>query len=143
MLMVKSGDTILVHYTGTLDNGEIFDTSVERGEPLQFTVGEGQVIPGFDNGVLGMMVGQKKDLHIPAVEAYGEPSEEYYINVPKDQFGEDIPMEVGTPITVQRNDGMVFNVTIREVLDTEVVLDANHPLAGKNLNFALELVQIL
>ncbi|MBX7240145.1 MAG: peptidylprolyl isomerase [Bacteroidia bacterium] len=143
MSAVKMGDTVLVHYTGTFDDGNIFDSSVERGEPLQFTMGEQQVIPGFENGVLGMVVGESKKVHIVAVEAYGERSDENLIEVPSDQLPDTIPLLPGTPLNMQTPEGYVLPVSIFEVKEGVVVIDANHPLAGKDLNFDLELVEIL
>ncbi len=143
MSTVKKGDTVLVHYTGTFDDGQVFDSSVERGEPLQFTIGEQQVIPGFENGVLGMNVGESKKVHIVAVEAYGERSDENLIEVPSDQLPDTIPLLPGTPLNMQTPEGYVLPVSIFEVKEGVVIIDANHPLAGKDLNFDLELVEIL
>lgn len=143
MSIVKSGDTVLVHYRGTLSDGEVFDSSVERGEPLQFTVGGGQVILGFDNGVTGMSIGEKKTIHIPSVEAYGEHSLENMISVPKEHLPQDIPLLPGTPLNMQTPEGYVLQVSIHEVQGDNIIIDANHPLAGKDLIFDLELVEIL
>ncbi len=142
-MQVKAGDTVRVHYTGTLTSGEIFDSSVERGEPLQFTVGEGQVIPGFDEGVSGMTVGEKKTVNIPVVQAYGEYSEENVFPVGMDQFPPDMAMEKGMPLNMQTPEGYVIPVIIHEVKETEVLIDANHPLAGQDLVFDIELVEIM
>ncbi len=141
MQQVKAGDTVRIHYHGTLSDGTIFDSSLER-EPLEFTAGSGQVIPGFDNAVVGMTVGEKKSIHIPADEAYGQPSEEMFIEFPKSQFPEDAQPEVGAAMHLSDNEGNVFPVTIHEVKEDSVLLNGNHPLAGKDLNFDLELVSI-
>lgn len=141
MQQVKAGDTVRIHYHGTLSDGTIFDSSLER-EPLEFTAGSGQVIPGFNNAVVGMNVGEKKSIHIPADEAYGQPSEDMFIEFPKSQFPEDVKPEVGSAMHLSDDQGNVFPVTVREVKEDSVVLDGNHPLAGKDLNFDLELVSI-
>ncbi len=141
MQQVKSGDAVRIHYHGTLGNGEIFDSSRER-EPLEFTAGSGQVIPGFDNAVVGMTVGEKKSIHIPADEAYGHPSDEMLIEFPKSEFPEDVKPEPGVTMHLSDDQGNVFPVTVKEVKDDTVILDGNHPLAGKDLNFDLELVSI-
>jgi FKBP-type peptidyl-prolyl cis-trans isomerase 2 len=143
MSIVKSGDTVLVHYTGTLDDGQIFDSSVERGEPLQFTVGSGQVITGFDSGVTGMTVGETRKIHIASEDAYGDHTEENMISVPLEHLPKDIPLLPGTPLNMQTPEGHVLQVAVHEVQGETVIIDANHPLAGKALNFELELVQIL
>lgn len=143
MSTVKMGDTVLVHYTGTFEDGQVFDSSVERGEPLQFTLGEQQVIAGFENGVLGMQVGESKNVHILAADGYGERSDENMIEVPADQLPDTIPLLPGTPLNMQTPEGYVLPVSIFEVRETSIIIDANHPLAGKNLSFALELVEIL
>ncbi|MFN0201359.1 MAG: peptidylprolyl isomerase [Bacteroidia bacterium] len=143
-MAVKVGDTVLVHYVGTFDNGEVFDSS-EGGDPLQFVVGDNQVIEGFEKGVEGMEVGESRKLHIPAAEAYGEPNEEAVIQVPIDQVPDDIPLEEGTEIQVGTPEGYVIPATIKTI-DTEagiVHIDTNHPLAGMALNFQIELVEIL
>lgn len=141
-MQAKAGDTVLVHYTGTLTTGEIFDSSIER-DPLQFTVGQGQVIPGFDNGVEGMAVGEKKIVNIPVEQAYGEYSAENIFPVGLDQFPQDMAMEKGMPLNMQTPEGYVIPVIIHEVKETEILIDANHPLAGQALTFDIELVQIM
>lgn len=139
---VKDGDKVKLHYTGTLENGEVFDSSKDR-EPFTFTVGAGQVIKGFDEGVLGMETGEKKKVHIPADMAYGQPQEDMLLKVPLDHFPEHIKPEVGMALSVPTRDGRMMNVTITELNDDEVVLDANHPLAGKDLIFELEVLEIV
>ena len=141
MQQVKSGDTIKVHYHGTLTDGSIFDSSNGR-EPLEFEVGSGMVIEGFDNGVLGMAIGDKKTVTIPAAQAYGEPREDMYMEFPLDRFPTDLVPEVGMQLNMSNNEGDQFPVAIIEVADEHVVLDGNHPLAGKDLIFDLELVSI-
>lgn len=141
MQQAKSGDKVKVHYHGTLRNGETFDSSNGR-EPLEFTVGSGQVIKGFDEGVKGMQVGEKKKVEINAEDAYGEKDERNVIEFPKDQFPEDMKPEVGMQLMLSNGQGQNFNVTVVEVKDDTVVLDANHPLAGQDLIFDIELVEI-
>jgi len=142
MAQVKSGDKIKVHYHGKLTNGETFDSSAGR-EPLEFEVGSGMVIPGFDEGVTGMSVGEKKTVQIPFAEAYGPKNEEMVIEMPKDRFPADMPIEVGMPLMMSDPQGQQFQVTIVEIKDDTVMLDANHPLAGQDLIFDLELVEIV
>lgn len=141
MSKVKDGDTVKVHYTGTLKDGSVFDTSAER-EPLEFTIGEGQLIPGFEKAVTGMEEGEKTKIDIPVEEAYGEAREDLIINVPKDQLPEDVEPEVGMQLQVNQPDGQPVPVRIAEITDEELKLDANHPLAGKDLSFEIEVVEI-
>jgi len=141
MTQVKSGDTVQLHYTGTLDDGTKFDSSAGR-DPLEFTVGSGQVIPGLDKEIPGMAVGDKKVVNIPATEAYGDTNPDAIQAIPRDQIPEEIPLEVGLQLQMQSPTGQVIPVTVAEFSDTEVTLDANHPLAGKDLTFDIELVSI-
>jgi peptidylprolyl isomerase len=140
MAEAKSGDTVRVHYTGTLPNGEVFDSS-EGHEPLEFTLGEGTVIPGFDDAVTGMSEGQEKTVTIPSGEAYGPRRDEMLLRVPRGEFPPDLEPQVGQQLQMAQGEH-VFVVTIREVQGDTVVLDANHPLAGEDLTFKLHLVQV-
>ena len=142
MAQVKNGDKIKVHYHGKLTTGETFDSSEGR-EPLEFEVGSGMVIKGFDNGVTGMNVGDKKTINIPFDEAYGPRNPEMVIEMPKDKFPKDMDIEVGLPLGMSDQNGQQFNVTIVEIKEDVVMLDANHPLAGQDLIFDLELVEIV
>ena len=142
MQQVKTGDNVKVHYHGRLTNGETFDSSEGR-EPLEFEVGSGMVIKGFDDGVTGMKVGEKKTINIPAENAYGPMNSEMIIEYPKSQFPEHIELEIGTPLVMSSASGQQFQVKIVEIKDDVVVLDANHPLAGEELIFDLELVEIV
>jgi len=142
MTQVKDGDKVRVHYHGKLRTGETFDSSEGR-EPLEFTVGSGQVIKGFDNGVMGMNVGDKKTVEIPVDEAYGEKSQEMVVEFPKNQFPPDLNPEVGMQLMMNNGAGQSFPVTVTEVREESVVLDANHPLAGQDLIFDIELVEIV
>lgn len=141
MQQVKKGDTVKVHYHGKLTNGTTFDSSEGR-EPLEFEVGSGMVIPGFDEGVTGMVIGDKKTIHIPADQAYGQKEEHMIMEFPRDRFPADMVPEVGMQLNMSNGSGQNFPVVITEVRETAVVLDANHPLAGEDLIFDLELVSI-
>lgn len=141
MAQAKNGDKVKVHYHGTLVNGETFDSSAGR-EPLEFEIGSGMVIKGFDDGVTGMSVGEKKTIHIPFGEAYGPVNPEMVIDMPKDRFPQDMEIEVGMPLMMSDQQGHQMQVTITEIKEESVTLDANHPLAGQDLIFALELVEI-
>ena len=139
---VKNGDTVQVQYTGKLADGTVFDSSAERG-PLEFTLGAGQLIPGFEKAVLGMKVGEKKTVTIPADEAYGPRREDMILEVPREKLPSGITPEVGLLLETNRPDGGTMVVVITNVTDTTVTIDANHPLAGKDLTFEIELVKIL
>jgi peptidylprolyl isomerase len=141
MEKVKSGDKVKVHYHGKLTSGETFDTSAGR-EPLAFEVGAGTVIKGFDEGVTGMAVGEKKTINIPFDEAYGPRNDEMIIPMPRDRFPQDLEIEVGMPLMMSDQEGHQFQVAVTEIKEDVIVLDANHPLAGKDLVFDLELVEI-
>ncbi len=142
MAQVKSGDKIKVHYHGKLDDGETFDSSEGR-DPLEFEVGSGMVIKGFDDGVTGMIVGEKKTINIPFAEAYGPVNPEMIIEMPKDRFPEDLELGIGMPLMMSDQQGQQFQVKIVEIKEEVVMLDANHHLAGKDLTFDLELVEIV
>jgi peptidylprolyl isomerase len=141
MQQVKSGDTVKVHYHGRLTDGTTFDSSSGR-EPLEFEVGSGQVIKGFDDGVTGMAVGDKKTVQIPVNDAYGPKDESMVIEFPKENFPPDMKPEEGMQLNMTNGSGQVIPVVIVEVGDETVTLDANHPLAGQDLIFDLELVGI-
>jgi peptidylprolyl isomerase len=142
MAQVKSGDKIKVHYHGKLTSGETFDSSEGR-DPLEFEVGSGMVIKGFDDGVTGMAVGEKKTINIPFDEAYGPRNPDMVIDMPKDRFPSDMEITVGMPLVMNDGQGQQFQVTIVEIEEESVKLDANHPLAGQDLIFDLELVEIV
>ncbi|MGZ5286057.1 MAG: FKBP-type peptidyl-prolyl cis-trans isomerase [Flavisolibacter sp.] len=142
MQLAQNGDKVKVHYHGKLRSGETFDSSTGR-EPLEFTVGSGQVIKGFDDGIKGMQPGDKKTIEIPVVDAYGEKEEERVVEFPKTQFPPDLTPQVGMQLMMSDGAGQQLPVVIIEVKDESVVLDANHPLAGQDLIFDLELVEII
>ena len=141
MSQAKKGDSVKIHYTGTLEDGTVFDSSAGR-DPLDFTLGSGQVIVGFDEAVLGMSIGDKKKVTISSHKAYGEKNEDLVIEVPKDQVPADLNPEVGQKLQMGGPNGELVVVTVVEVNDVVVILDANPPLAGKDLIFDLELVAI-
>ncbi len=137
----KKGDAVQVHYTGKLEDGSVFDSSQSR-EPLGFTLGDGNMIKGFDSAVYGMAIGDKKTVTIPAAEAYGERKEEMMIDVPRTQVPPDITPEVGLDLVLQGGNGQPMPVTVIHVDEEKITLDANHQLAGKDLIFDIELVKI-
>lgn len=140
-MQAKKGDTVRVHYTGKLVSGEQFDSSAGR-EPLEFEIGAGMMIKGFDDAVVGMAIGDKKTINIPAAEAYGERSEEMVIDFPRSNFPDDMTPEVGMQLVMNNSAGQQFPVTIVDVKEDVVILDANHMLAGKELVFDIEMVEI-
>jgi len=142
MQQAKSGDKVKVHYHGRLTSGETFDSSEGR-QPLEFEVGSGMVIKGFDDGVTGMKVGDKKTINIPVENAYGEINSDMLIEYPKSQFPENIELQVGTDLMMSSASGQQFQVKIADIKDEVVILDANHPLAGQDLIFDIELVEIV
>lgn len=142
MSQVKANDTVKVHYTGKLKaNGQIFDTSAER-EPLEAQLGQGALIPGFEKGLVDMKVNEKKTIEIPKEEAYGEVMKELFHKVPKDQLPGEIKPEVGMGLMAQNPDGTERQLRVAQVEDDHIIVDANHPLAGQDLVFELEVVGI-
>lgn len=141
MTQVKAGDTVRIHYTGTLSDGTVFDSSQGR-EPLEFTVGSGQIIPGLDSAMEGMSVGDQKTVEIPSDQAYGAHDPNGRQEIPRGEIPDHIPLDIGTQLQMQLPDGRAMPVTVAEVSDDSVVLDANHPLAGKDLTFDVEMVEI-
>lgn len=140
-MTAKLNDTVKVHYKGTLSNGEVFDTS-EGKEPLEFKLGAGQIIPGFENGIVGMQVEESKKIDIPAAEAFGERKEELLQEVPKAKLPQDIKPEVGLQLMSQSPDGKEIPLVIAEIKEDTITVDANHPLAGKDLTFEVTLMSI-
>lgn len=142
MAQAKHGDTVKVHYTGKLIDGTEFDSSAGR-DPLEFTIGSGQVIPGFESAVVGMSPGEACNTNIPVEDAYGPRSEEMLVEVPKENLAEGIQPDVGEKLQAVSEDGRKIALTVTAVSDTSVTLDGNHPLAGEELVFELELVEIV
>ncbi|MBC29979.1 MAG: peptidylprolyl isomerase [Muricauda sp.] len=142
MSKVKANDTVKVHYTGKLDNGQIFDSSVDR-EPLEVTLGQGMLIPGFEKGLIDMEVNENKTITIPKEEAYGEVRQELFQRIDRSELPESIKPEVGMGLVAQNPDGSERQLRVAEVTETDIVVDANHPLAGQDLTFDLQLVEIV
>jgi peptidylprolyl isomerase len=142
MTLAKSGDTVRVHYTGKLDDGTVFDSSA-GSEPIEFVIGDHQVIAGFEDGVTGMEIGEAKTITIPFDQAYGAYDEGLLLEVPRAQFPDNITPEVGEALQLRQPDGDVVTVVISDVSEEAVTLDANHPLAGENLTFDLQLAEIV
>lgn len=142
MSEAKSGDTVRLHYTGTLTDGSKFDSSEGR-DPLEFTLGGGQIIPGLEREIFGMKVGDKKTVTAVADEAYGQPNPAALQDVPRDTIPPEIELAIGGQLQVSAQDGQQMTVTITAITDEVVTMDANHPLAGQDLIFDVELVEIL
>ena len=142
MTAAKSGDNVKVHYTGKLDDGRVFDTSVDK-EPLKFILGDGQLIPGFENAVQGMTVGDKKTIKIPAEDAYGPHRKELLVEISKEQLPQGMNAEIGQQLQAKQPDGQILVFTITDITEEKVMLDGNHPLAGQDLTFEIELVEIV
>ena len=141
MTEAKQGDTVRVHYTGRLEDGNVFDSSLQR-DPLEFTIGAGEVIAGFEEAVTGMSPGQSKTVTIDPDHAYGDYRQEMVHRVSRSDIPDDVELEPGMLVQASRNDNETIVLTVREVDDQNVTLDANHPLAGKDLTFEIELVSI-
>lgn len=141
MVQVKENDKVVVHYTGKLSSGEVFDSS-EGKDPLEFTMGAGQLIPGFEKAVLGMQKEESKTFNIPKEEAYGDVRDDLRYQVPIENFPEDIEPTPGMRLNMGTGDGQEIPVTVTEVVDKTVNLDANHPLAGQDLIFDVTIVEI-
>ncbi|HEY9708705.1 MAG TPA: FKBP-type peptidyl-prolyl cis-trans isomerase [Oculatellaceae cyanobacterium] len=141
MVQAKAGDTVKIHYTGKLDDGTVFDSSVNR-EPLEFTLSGGQVIPGFDQAVVGMSPGETKTQKIPMDQAYGPYREEMVVEIAREQMPPDLQPEVGQQLQIQQANGQTVPVMVTVVTDSTVTLDANHPLAGEDLTFDIQLVEV-
>lgn len=141
-MTAKNGDTVKVHYTGKLEDGTVFDSSEGR-EPLEFTVGEHEVIPGFEEAIVGMNQSESKTVKVPADAAYGPRIEEMVLKVERSRLPQDFEPQVGQQLQMRRSDGRTIIVTVNGVSESDVTLDANHPLAGKDLIFDIELVEIV
>ena len=142
MSRVKENDTVKVHYTGKLNNGQVFDSSLER-DPIEVTLGQGQLIPGFEKELVDMEVKEKKTITVPKKEAYGDIMEELFHEIKKAELPEDIKPEIGMMLVAQNPDGTENQLRITDVKEESIVIDANHVLAGQDLIFELELVAIL
>ncbi len=142
MVWAKNGDIVKVHFTGKLADGSVFDSSHER-DPLQITIGRNEMMPGIEEALLGMEPGQHKTATVPVEKAYGPHRDEMVEGVDRKQFPDYFQLEVGQWIQLERPDGEQLRVTVAEISDSIVVLDANHPLCGKNLTFDIELLEIV
>jgi len=139
----KKGDNVKVHYIGKLDNGTVFDASRERGEPLEFMIGDEEIIPGFSLGIEGMEPGQEKTIRVMPDEAYGPHVKDLVSKIPKDNMPEDLKLEVGQQLEISSKDEMEsVYVTVTHLDDDHITVDGNHPLAGKELTFDIELMEI-
>ena len=141
MSQVKENDTVKVHYTGKLSNGQVFDSSLER-EPLEVTLGQGMLIPGFEKGIIAMELNEKKTINIPVAEAYGDVQKKLLYEVKKEQLPQDMAPEVGMGLASKDENGKEVQFRIAEVNEDHIIADANHPLAGHDLTFELELIEI-
>jgi FKBP-type peptidyl-prolyl cis-trans isomerase 2 len=142
MNTAKMGDTVKVHYTGRLDDESVFDTSRERA-PLEFTIGEGNLIAGFEKGIIGMEIGETRTLKIPPEEGYGNRDDNLITQINRTYLPQSVEPAIGQQLQVKQPDGQAFVVWIADLDDDTVTIDANHPLAGENLNFEIELTEIL
>ena len=138
----KEGDKVKVEYTGTLDDGTVFDSTEKKGKPLEFEIGADQLIKGFNDAVVGMEKDEEKDIHLESVDAYGDPNPEMVKKVPRDKMPKEQEPKPGMMLAMSMPNGMQVPAKITEVTDTEVTIDLNHPLAGKPLNFKIKLVEI-
>lgn len=141
MIQAKKDDKVKVHYTGKLEDGTIFDSSENR-DPLEFVLGAGKMIAGFDKGVTGMKVGEEKTINIPSAEAYGPHDPQRTVEIDKNQLPKDLKPEIGQKLQMQNPSGQAFAVTVMEINDSKIILDANHDLAGKDLIFEIKLISI-
>jgi FKBP-type peptidyl-prolyl cis-trans isomerase 2 len=141
MSIASKGNAVKVHYTGRLNDGTVFDSSENR-DPLQFTLGDGNMIKGFDAAVYGMQEGEEKVITIPCLEAYGEKREDMMVDIPKEQVPPHIQPEVGMELSLQNQAGQPVPVKVVHVDEEKIILDANHPLAGQDLIFDIKLVAI-
>lgn len=142
MAQAKAGDKVKVHYAGSLEDGTVFDSSYE-GEPMEFTVGERMLIPGFEDAVIGMGVGDLKTVSIPPEDAYGSYIEDLVTVVERSQIPSSLEPKIGMMLQANSDDGMVVPFTVKDVTEDSVILDGNHPLAGKGLTFKIELLEMV
>ena len=142
MSQAKLGDTVRVHYRGTFVDGTVFDGTM-GDEPFELTMGEQKVIPGFENAIVGMSVGEKKTVKVPPTEAYGKYDRSLIVDIERSHMPEHLDLQLGKLLEFTAQDGSVVLVTVRDITDTKVTLDGNHPLAGRDLIFEIELVEIV
>ena len=142
MAQAKSGDRVIVHYSGSLEDGTIFSSTYEEDEPFEFTIGEKNVLPSFQNAVIGMEEGETKTISIPPEDGYGEHKAEFVLKMERGQAPPELELEEGKRLQIRLNDGTTRLVTVLAITEDSVILDANDPLAGKTLQFEIELVEI-
>jgi peptidylprolyl isomerase len=142
MEQAKRGDTVKVHYTGSLEDGTIFDSS-KQGEPLEFTIGGGEIIPGFEEAVIGMSPGESKRKVVPASQAYGPSRPDMMVQLDREMIPDELELFVGQELEIEDPEGRTNNVVVRDLTEKTVTLDGNHPLAGKDLQFQIELLEIV
>jgi len=142
MVKAKNGDTVTVHYTGRLEDGTVFDSSANR-DPLEFTLGEGLLIPGFEQAVLGMSPGESKTAEVSADQAYGPHREEMVVEIDRQEFPPHFQPEVGQQLQMPQSEGRTIRLIVAAVSEQKVTLDANHPLAGRDLTFDIQLLEIV
>jgi len=141
MAQAKAGDTVKVHYTGKLDNGKVFYSSAQHA-PLQFTIGEGKTIPGFEQAVIGMKPGESKCIIVESADAYGPHHEEMILKIGRDKIPTDLNPEIGERLQICQKNGQTIPVTVTDISESSVTLDANHPLAGEDVTFDIRLMEI-
>jgi FKBP-type peptidyl-prolyl cis-trans isomerase 2 len=141
MAEAKNGDKVKVHYTGKLEDGTVFDSSVER-EPLEFTLGQGEVIPGFEEAVVGMQPDESKTTTLPPEKGYGDHNPQMVVTVERERLPDNLEPQVGQALQMRQGDGQTLMVTVADLSESTITLDANHPLAGRNLTFDIQLVEI-
>jgi peptidylprolyl isomerase len=141
MTTAKAGKKVKIHYTATLDNGEVLDTSRER-EPLQFVIGQGQVLKGLDEGVAGMNLGDLKKIYVRAADAFGERDERKTVSIDRKKVPETLDLKIGMQLKLNQSDGSAIPVRVSKITEEKVTLDTNHPYAGKSLNFEIELLEV-
>ena len=142
MAQAKQGDTVKIHYTGKLAHKEVFDSSVNR-EPLEFKLGDGKIIPGFEQAVLGMTPGESKTVHISPEKAYGPHHKELVVDVERNRLPDNLKLEVGRHVQIRQPNGGTIQAKVTSMSESKITLDANHPLAGKVLTFEIKLVEIV
>ena len=142
MAYAQQGDTVRIHFKGTLENGDVFVSSFDR-KPVEFTIGEGQILPGIENAVVGMTEGESKTVELPAEKAYGDKREELVVTVDRKQFSDSVTPEPGQRLKFRNQDGSEIIAKVTDVSPSNVTVDANHPLAGEDVTFDLELVEIM
>ena len=141
MAEAKSGDTVKIHFTGKLQDETVIETSKDR-DPLEFKIGDGNVIPGLEQGVIGMAAGDKKTIAISPEDAFGQPQEDLLVDINKSEFPKDVELKAGAYLNIESSDGKEFKAKVVEIKEEMVTLDANHPLAGATINYDVELIEI-